>query len=106
MDGDVGIEANVGISFEFEELDDDLNQTLDVAIVRGITYTTETEGDSGDETYVWGVNTQFPANETPDTYNLTVIIEEFIFTIGPDGGGIGINPADVDYVYAHYELTF
>ena len=105
LDGDVGIEANVGISFEFEELNDDLNQTLDVAIVRGITYTQETEDDSGDETYVWGVNTQFPANEIPDTYNLTVIIEEFIFTIGPDGGGIGINPGDVDYVNAPYEIT-
>ena len=109
LDGDVGIEANVGISFEFEELDDDLNQTLDVAIVRGITYTTETEDDSGDETYVWGVNTQFPANETPDTYNLTVIIEEFIFNIGDLDGGIGIdlglNPGDIDYVNAPYEIT-
>ena len=109
LDGDVGIEANVGISFEFEELDEDLNQTLDIAIVRGITYTQETENDSGDQTYVWGVNTQFPANEIPDTYNLTIIIEEFIFNIGDldDGFGIdlGINPGDIDYVNAPYEIT-
>ena len=105
LDGSVGIEANVGISFEFEELDEDLNQTLDVAVVRGITYTQETEDDSGDETYVWGVNTQFPANEIPDTYNLTVIIEEFVFTIGGNLSGIGINPGDVDYVNAPYEIT-
>ena len=69
LDGDVGVEASIGISFEFEELNEDLNQTLDVAIVRGITYTKETENDSDEETYVWGVNTQFPANEIPDTYN-------------------------------------
>ena len=72
-----------------------LNQTLDVAIVRGITYQNE---DNDDQTYVWGVNTQFPANEVPEEYSLTVVIEEFIFTIGPDGGGIGLNPGDVDYV--------
>jgi len=108
LDGDVGIEANVGISFEFEEVgDQELNQTLDIAIVRGITYDQETENeDAGDQTYIWGVNTQFPANEIPDTYNLTVIIEEFVFTIGPDGGGgIGLNPGDVDYVNAPYEIT-
>ena len=77
IDGDVGLEANVGIAFEFEELQD-LNQTLDVAIVRGITYSNENDDD---QTYVWGVNTQFPANEVPDQYTLTVVIEEFIFTI-------------------------
>ena len=101
IDGDVGLEANVGISFEFEKLQD-LNQTLDVAIVRGITYENE---DNNDQTYVWGVNTQFPANEVPDEYNLNVVIEEFIFTIGPDGGGIGLNPGDVDYVNAPYEIS-
>ncbi|HJM17562.1 MAG TPA: hypothetical protein QGI59_03540, partial [Candidatus Poseidoniia archaeon] len=101
IDGDVGLEANVGISFEFEKLQD-LNQTLDVAIVRGITYENE---DNNDQTYVWGVNTQFPANEVPDEYNLDVVIEEFIFTIGPDGGGIGLNPGDVDYVNAPYEIS-
>ena len=101
IDGDVGLEANVGIAFEFEELQD-LNQTLDVAIVRGITYQNE---DNDDQTYVWGVNTQFPANEVPEEYSLTVVIEEFIFTIGPDGGGIGLNPGDVDYVNAPYEIS-
>ncbi len=108
LDGDVGIEANVGISFEFEELVE-LNQTLDVAVVRGITYTKETENDSDEETYIWGVNTQFPANEIPDTYNLTVVVEEFVFNIGDlnDGIGInlGINPGDIDYVNAPYEIT-
>ncbi|MEC8875650.1 MAG: hypothetical protein VYE50_03685, partial [Candidatus Thermoplasmatota archaeon] len=103
------IQANVGISFEFEELNEDLNQTLDVAVVRGITYTKETENDSDEETYVWGVNTQFPANEITDTYNLTVVIEEFIFNIGDLDGGIGIdlgiNPGDIDYVNAPYEIT-
>ena len=109
LDGDVGIQANVGISFEFEELNEDLNQTLDVAVVRGITYTKETENDSDEETYIWGVNTQFPANEIPDTYNLTVVVEEFVFNIGDlnDGIGInlGINPGDIDYVNAPYEIT-
>lgn len=109
LDGDVGIQANVGISFEFEELNEDLNQTLDVAVVRGITYTKETENDSDEETYIWGVNTQFPANEIPDTYNLTVVVEEFVFNIGDlnDGIGInlGINPGDIDYVNAPYQIT-
>ncbi|MEO2180193.1 MAG: hypothetical protein ABGW86_02815, partial [Candidatus Poseidoniia archaeon] len=83
INGDVGLEANVGLAFELQELQD-LNQTLDVAIVRGITYSNENDDD---QTYVWGVNTQFPANETPDEYSLTVVIEEFIFTIGTDGSG-------------------
>ena len=109
LNGDIGIEANIGISFEFEELIE-LNQTLDIAVVRGITYDQETENeDAGDQTYIWGVNTQFPANETPDTYNLTVVIEEFILTLGPDGSGsfpgIGFNPGDVDYVNAPYEIS-
>ncbi len=102
INGDVGLEANVGLAFELQELQD-LNQTLDVAIVRGITYSNENDDD---QTYVWGVNTQFPANETPDEYSLTVVIEEFIFTIGTDGsGGIGLNPGDVDYVNAPYEIA-
>ena len=102
IDGDVGLEANIGIAFEFEELQD-LNQTLDVAIVRGITYQNE---DNDDQTYVWGVNTQFPPNEVPEQYSLGVVIEEFVFTIGPDGGGgIGLNPGDVDYVNAPYEIS-
>ena len=45
-------------------------------------------------------------NEIPDEYSLGVVIEEFVFTIGPDGGGgIGINPGDVDYVNAPYEIS-
>ena len=102
IDGDVGLEANLGLSFEFEELEE-LNQTLDIAIVRGITYTDENDVD---QTYVWGVNTQFPPNEIPDEYSLSVVIEEFIFTIGTDGsGGIGLNPGDVDYVNAPYQIN-
>ena len=102
IDGDVGLEANIGIAFEFEKLQD-LNQTLDIAIVRGITYQNE---DNDDQTYVWGVNTQFAPNEVPDEYSLGVVIEEFVFTIGPDGsGGIGLNPGDVDYVNAPYEIS-
>ena len=102
IDGDVGLEANLGLSFEFEELEE-LNQTLDIAIVRGITYTDENDID---QTYVWGVNTQFPPNEVPDEYSLSVVIEEFVFTIGTDGsGGIGLNPGDVDYVNAPYQIN-
>tara|TARA_B110000196_G_scaffold161383_1_gene138682 strand:- start:7504 stop:12927 length:5424 start_codon:yes stop_codon:yes gene_type:complete len=102
LDGDVGLEANLGLSFEFEELEE-LNQTLDIAIVRGITYNDE---DNADQTYVWGVNTQFPPNEVPDEYSLSVVIEEFVFTIGTDGsGGIGLNPGDVDYVNAPYQIN-
>ena len=102
LDGDVGLEANLGLSFEFEELEE-LNQTLDIAIVRGITYNDENDVD---QTYVWGVNTQFPPNEVPDEYSLSVVIEEFIFTIGTDGsGGIGLNPGDVDYVNAPYQIN-
>ena len=82
IDGDVGLEANLGIALEFEEIEE-LNQTLDVAIVRGLTYTND---NNDEETYVWGVNTRFPANETPDEYTLSIIIEEFVFTIGPGGG--------------------
>ena len=104
FNGDVGLEANVGIAFEFERIPgQELNQTLDVAIVRGITYTNDNDDD---ETYVWGVNSRFPPNEIPDEYNLDVIIEEFIFTIGIGDEGIGINPGDVDYVNAPYEISF
>ena len=104
INGDVGLEANVGLAFEFQEISEqELNQTLDVAIVRGLTYTND---EDDDETYVWGVNTKFPANEIPDEYELNVVIEEFIFTIGTDGsGGIGLNPGDVDYVNAPYEIS-
>ena len=102
LDGDVGLEANLGLSFEFEELEE-LNQTLDIAIVRGITYNDE---NNADQTYVWGVNTRFPPNEIPDEYSLSVVIEEFVFTIGTDGGGgIGLNPGDVDYVNAPYQIN-
>ena len=101
IDGDVGLEANLGIALEFEEIEE-LNQTLDVAIVRGLTYTND---NNDEETYVWGVNTRFPANETPDEYSLSIIIEEFVFTIGPGGGGLEINPGDVDYVNAPYEIS-
>lgn len=102
LDGDVGLEANLGLNFEFEELEE-LNQTLDIAIVRGITYNDENDTD---QTYVWGVNTQFPPNEVPDEYSLSVVIEEFVFTIGTDGsGGIGLNPGDVDYVNAPYQIN-
>jgi hypothetical protein len=102
LDGDVGLEANLGLSFEFEKLEE-LNQTLDIAIVRGITYNDE---DNADQTYVWGVNTQFPPNEIPDEYSLSIVIEEFVFTIGTDGsGGIGLNPGDVDYVNAPYQIN-
>ncbi len=97
IDGDVGLEANIGLAFEFEELVE-LNQTLDIAIVRGLTYENE---DENDETYVWGINTRFPPNEIPDQYYLSVVIEEFIFQI--TGGGI--NPGDVDYVNAPYEIA-
>ncbi len=103
INGDVGLEANLGIAFEFQEIGEDLNQTLDVAIVRGLTYQ---DGNNDDQTYIWGINTQFPPNEIPDEYSLSVVIEEFIFTIGTDGGGgIGINPGDVDYVNAPYEIS-
>ena len=103
LDGDVGLEANLGLNFEFEKLEE-LNQTLDVAIVRGITYNDENEDDL---TYVWGVNSQFPPNEIPDEYSLSVVIEEFIFTIGTGGpgSGIGLNPGDVDYVNAPYQIN-
>ena len=102
IDGDVGLEANLGLSFEFEEIEE-LNQTLDIAIVRGITYNDE---NNIDQTYIWGVNTQFPPNEVPDEYSLSVVIEEFVFTIGTDGsGGIGLNPGDVDYVNAPYQIN-
>ena len=103
INGDVGLQANLGIAFEFQEIGDNLNQTLDVAIVRGLTYQDE---NNDDQTYVWGINTQFLPNEIPDEYSLGVVIEEFVFTIGPDGGGgIGINPGDVDYVNAPYEIS-
>ena len=103
INGDVGLQANLGLAFEFQEIGDDLNQTLDVAIVRGLTYQDE---NNDDQTYVWGINTQFLPNEIPDEYSLGVVIEEFVFTIGPDGGGgIGINPGDVDYVNAPYEIS-
>ena len=102
IDGDVGLEANLGLSFEFQEIEE-LNQTLDIAIVRGITYNDE---NNIDQTYIWGVNTQFPPNEVPDEYSLSVVIEEFVFTIGTDGsGGIGLNPGDVDYVNAPYQIN-
>ncbi|HIF37533.1 MAG: hypothetical protein CXT75_04160 [Methanobacteriota archaeon] len=101
LDGDVGLEANLGLNFEFEKLEE-LNQTLDIAIVRGITYNDENEDDL---TYVWGVNSQFPPNEIPDEYSLSVVIEEFVFTIGTEGGGIGLNPGDVDYVNAPYQIN-
>ena len=102
INGDVGIEANLGIAIEFQEVNNDLNQTLDFAIVRGLTYQDE---NNDDQTYVWGINTQFSPNEIPDEYSLGVVIEEFVFTIGPDGGGIGINPGDVDFVNAPYEIS-
>jgi len=103
INGDVGLEANLGLAFEFEDISNsELNQTLDVAVVRGLTYQ---DGNDDDQTYVWGINTQFPPNEIPDEYTLSVVIEEFIFTIGPSDGGIGINPGDVDYVNAPYEIA-
>jgi hypothetical protein len=102
INGDVGIEANLGIAIEFQEVNNDLNQTLDFAIVRGLTYQDE---NNDDQTYVWGINTQFSPGEIPDEYSLGVVIEEFVFTIGPDGGGIGINPGDADFVNAPYEIS-
>ena len=93
----VGVEANLGLSFEFEELED-LNQTLDVAIVRGLTYQDE---NNDDQTYIWGVNTKFPPNEVPDQYELSIVIEEFVFQITTGG----INAGDVDYVNAPYEIA-
>ena len=52
------------------------------------------------------IRDRFLPNEIPDEYSLGVVIEEFVFTIGPDGGGgIGINPGDVDYVNAPYEIS-
>ena len=102
FDGTVGLEANLGIAIEFEEINNDLNQTLDFAIVRGLTYEDE---NNDDQTYVWGINTQFAPGEIPDEYSLGVVIEEFVFTIGPDGGGIGINPGDADFVNAPYEIS-
>ena len=96
LDG-VGVEANLGVGFEFEKLED-LNQTLDVAIVRGLTYQDE---NNDDQTYIWGINTQFPPNEVPDEYSLSVVIEEFVFIITTGG----INAGDVDYVNAPYEIS-
>ena len=96
LDG-VGVEANLGLSFEFERLED-LNQTLDVAIVRGLTYQDE---NNDDQTYIWGVNTQFPPNEVPEEYQLSIVIEEFVFMITTGG----INAGDVDYVNAPYEIS-
>ena len=102
IDGEVGLEANLGIAIEFQEVNNDLNQTLDFAIVRGLTYQDE---NNDDQTYVWGINTQFAPGEIPDEYSLGVVVEEFVFTIGPDGGGIGINPGDADFVNAPYEIS-
>ena len=102
IDGEVGLEANLGLAIEFQEVNNDLNQTLDFAIVRGLTYQDE---NNDDQTYVWGINTQFAPGEIPDEYSLGVVIEEFVFTIGPDGGGIGINPGDADFVNAPYEIS-
>ncbi|MFL2926938.1 MAG: hypothetical protein ACJZ3J_04470, partial [Candidatus Poseidoniales archaeon] len=102
INGDVGIEANLGIAIEFQEIGDNLNQTLDVAIVRGLTYQDE---NNDDQTYVWGINSHFSPGEIPAEYSLGVVIEEFVFTIGPDGGGIGINPGDADFVNAPYEIS-
>ena len=102
INGDVGIEANLGLAIEFQEIGDNLNQTLDVAIVRGLTYQDE---NNDDQTYVWGINSHFSSGEIPAEYSLGVVIEEFVFTIGPDGGGIGINPGDADFVNAPYEIS-
>ena len=102
IDGEVGLEANLGIAIEFQEVNDNLNQTLDFAVVRGLTYQDE---NNDDQTYVWGINTQFAPGEIPDEYSLGVVIEEFVFTIGPDGGGIAINPGDADFVNAPYEIS-
>ena len=102
IDGEVGLEANLGLAIEFQEVNNDLNQTLDFAIVRGLTYQDE---NNDDQTYVWGINTQFAPGEIPDEYSLGVVVEEFVFTIGPDGGGIGINPGDADFVNAPYEIS-
>ena len=102
IDGEVGLEANLGIAIEFQEVNNNLNQTLDFAVVRGLTYQDE---NNDDQTYVWGINTQFAPGEIPDEYSLGVVIEEFVFTIGPDGGGIAINPGDADFVNAPYEIS-
>ena len=73
INGDVGLEANLGLAFEFEDISNsELNQTLDVAVVRGLTYQ---DGNDDDQTYVRGINTQFPPNEIPDEYTLSVVIE-------------------------------
>ena len=96
LDG-IGVQANLGVGFEFEKLED-LNETLDVAIVRGLTYQDE---NNDDQTYVWGINTQFPPNEVPEEYSLSVVIEEFVFVISTGG----INAGNVDYVNAPYEIS-
>ena len=96
LDG-VGVQANLGVGIEFEKLAN-INQTLDFAIVRGLTYQDENDDD---QTYVWGINTQFPPNEVPDEYELNVVIEEFVFVVSTGG----INAGDVDYVNAPYEIS-
>ncbi|MEC9336788.1 MAG: hypothetical protein VYC68_04720, partial [Candidatus Thermoplasmatota archaeon] len=51
FDGDVQVGAEGGLSFEFEELPGvELDQSLEIAVIRGATYT----GDNGEDlTYVW-----------------------------------------------------
>ena len=98
FDGDVQVGAEGGLSFEFEELPGvELDQSLEIAVIRGATYT----GDNGEDlTYVWAVDTQF--QDVPDTYDWEGTTDDFAIYLNASG----INPGDLSSLNAPYNLRY
>ncbi|MEC9253925.1 MAG: hypothetical protein VX863_03675, partial [Candidatus Thermoplasmatota archaeon] len=98
FDGDVQVGAEGGLSFEFEKLPGvELDQPLEIAVIRGATYT----GDNGEDlTYVWAVDTQF--QDVPDTYDWEGTTDDFAIYLNASG----INPGDLSSLNAPYNLRY
>ena len=98
FDGDVQVGAEGGLSFEFEELPGvELDQLLEIAVIRGATYT----GDQGEDlTYIWTVDTQF--QDVPDTYDWEGTTDDFAIYLNASG----INPGDLTSLNAPYNLRY
>jgi len=98
FDGDVQLGAEGGISFEFEKLPGvELDQPLEIAVIRGATYT----GDQGEDlTYIWTVDTQF--HDVPDTYDWEGTTDDFAIYLNASG----INPGDLSSLNAPYNLRY
>ena len=98
FNGDVELGAEGGLSFEFEKLPGvELDQPLEIAVIRGATYT----GNNGEDlTYVWAVDTQF--QDVPDTYDWEGTTDDFSIYLNASG----INPGDLSSLNAPYNLRY